>query len=431
MIDLIIILNLAELGVSSSNGEPVPCEFHKQSILNQIVEGVVENAEQESENGSIQDDLVFDNFIDEIEQISSPFSSWLDKIVVEADRAVKSNDDGKYDNVMFNKAFAKDFIRLCKLLPLWSAISCDIFGISEPTSSSSNVECDFKNIKQALDDIIPCSADTFVQEHIELMKGQVLEASQHENYIKFIGGMDNDDRCSDTINSSYECTKNHSERSNDCDASAENIENSFGSMCGDESINKNADSSDVIEPVALNECPACKNGDLPGDAHLCIKCNKPVHALPGCSVSCGEEEGYGQKRICLACSSKARIANIDKHVLQTAKEMNYKEEWDKSRKKYKSKYLSPAPNWHLNTNIKKKVKCGILQNGNICTTTHQIDGETVGLRNTCGVDCICQVNSQIYHQFKFHKLNLLLNAFIKISRHWRRLMRISNRIGCI
>lgn len=67
--------------------------------------------------------------------------------------------------------------------------------------------------------------------------------------------------------------------------------------------------------------------------------------------------------------------------------------WNKSRVKSTSKYLMPAPHWHLNTNITKKVTLGILQNGNISTTTHTIDGETVGLCNTCAVDCICQVNS--------------------------------------
>lgn len=54
----------------------------------------------------------------------------------------------------------------------------------------------------------------------------------------------------------------------------------------------------------------------------------------------------------------------------------------------------PAPNWHLNTNIKQKVKLGMLQNGNISKTTHKIRGNvTVGLRNTCVFDSICQVSS--------------------------------------
>lgn len=108
---------------------------------------------------------------------------------------------------MYNEAFAKDFIRLCKLLPLWSAISCDIFGMSEPTFSSSNVECEFKNLKQALDDIIPCSIDTLVPEHIELMNGQILEASHHQNYIKFIGESNLSDIESNNSSNEYKKTQ--------------------------------------------------------------------------------------------------------------------------------------------------------------------------------------------------------------------------------
>lgn len=252
-------------------------------------------------------------------------SSWLDDIVLEADQAAKSCDDGEYDNVMYNEAFAKDFVRLCKLLPLWSAISCEIFGIAEPTASSSNVECDFKNLKQALDEIIPCSIDTLVEEHIELINGQVLEASHHKNYIKFIGGMDNDQSDKDSFNSSHEENTNRSERSTDYMSPIANREESFELIDTEENAGKSADSSEIQRSVASSECPACKNGDQPSGAHLCIKCKKPIHALPGCSVSCGEEEGYGQKRICFECSNKPTICNADRNVSQTAKEMDYEE----------------------------------------------------------------------------------------------------------
>lgn len=384
---------MIDLGNSSVSGEPVPCEYHKQSIVNQIVHGFDDSEENAPapENDPMENDEPA-NFFDELEHISSPFSTWLEEIVAEVDQVVKSYDDGKYDNVMYNEAFAKDFIRLCKLLPLWSAISCEIFGISEPTSSSSNVECDFKNLKQALDEIIPCSIDTLVQEHIELINGQVLEASHHENYIEFIGGMGNDRSDLDSSNSTYERNKNRTESFDDRNSSAENCEESVEMPDANQSATKSVDSSEINKAVASNECPACQNGDTPGGAHLCIKCKKPIHALPGCSVSFGDEEGHGQKRICMACSSKLRTTNSDNNILQTAVEMNYKEEWNKTHQKSTSKYLSSAPNWHLNTNIEKKVTLGILQNGNKCTTTHKIDGQAVGLCNTCAVDCICQVS---------------------------------------
>lgn len=353
--------------------EAVPCGHHKQSILNQIVHGIDDEEEKapESANDYLDDDLHSD-FFDELEHIPSPFSSWLTKIVEEADRAVAVADDGQYDNVMYNEGFAKDFIRLCKLLPLWSAISCDIFDISEDTFSSANVECEFKNLKQALNDIIPCSMDTFVQEHIELINGQILEASQNENYIKFIGGHKLSDL--ESFNSSNEHPNESIDMSTEDESTTEN--------------NSNA------QTVVSNECPACKNNDQPDGAHVCIECSRSVHALAGCSLSCGDKEGHGERRICMSCSNKARTVNRNRNVSQTAEEMNYTEGWDKSRKKSTSKYLRTAPNWHLNTNIKKKVNIGILQNGNICKTTHKVRGKgSVGLKNTCAFDSICQVSS--------------------------------------
>lgn len=58
-------------------------------------------------------------------------------------------------------------------------------------------------------------------------------------------------------------------------------------------------------------CLACVNKDFPSDAHTCIKCFKNVHILEGCSVSIGSEEGYGEKRLCMACSETEKNSNVD------------------------------------------------------------------------------------------------------------------------
>lgn len=361
--------------------------------MNQIVHGIDDAAENVVQVSEGDDYIAGDSrgdFLDELEHISSPFTSWLTQIVEEADRIVAANDDGQYDNVMYNEGFAKDFIRLCKLLPLWSGISCDIFGISETTFSSSNVECDFKNLKQALDDIIPCSPDNFVQEHLEFMNGQVLEASQNENYIQFVG----DRRLSDleTSNSSNERSPtNHANSTKKTRDSAvkNNKEKNAIENSSDDELSK--------------EYAACLNKQKPS-VHLCIECNKFVHLLPGCSISCGDAEGHAERRICKSCAIKqrARAAARNRNVDQTREEMNYEEPWNKSRTKSKSKYLAPAPNWHLNTNIKQKVKLGILMNGNKIKTTHKSkENVAIALRNTCAVDCIFQVSSP--------NLNVLLN----------------------
>lgn len=172
-------------GISESEGKEVPCEHHKRSIINTIIRGIDENMfeadniETASGESGEQNNAEFEY----IEQLSSPFTAWLDDVVKSAEETVACCDDGDRDNVMYKPLFANDLIRLCKILPLWSGISCDLFEIDELTSSSSNVESDFKNIKQSL----PCSVDIFVQEHIEMLKGATIEASQKSNYVKFIG----------------------------------------------------------------------------------------------------------------------------------------------------------------------------------------------------------------------------------------------------
>lgn len=169
----------------------VPCELHKKSIINTIIRGVDETIFQ-------NDGQIIERFDEEneyLDHLSSPFTVWLDKIVETVDLAVKESDDGDRDNLMYQPTFAKDFVRLCKILPLWSAISNDLFEIDEVTNSSSNVESDFKNIKQSLADVIPCSVDTFVEKHIDLLKGATIEASQQGKYLKFIQEESNEKDC--------------------------------------------------------------------------------------------------------------------------------------------------------------------------------------------------------------------------------------------
>lgn len=170
-------------GISISNGEEVPCEYHKQSIVNTIMNGVDESVFESENRETASDESGEQNDIETeyLEKLSSPFTEWLNEIVKLADEKVACSDDGDRDNIMYNPTFANDFIRLCKILPLWSGISCDLFEIDEVTSSSSNVESDFKNVKQFLADKIPCSVDVFVEEHIEMLRGATIEASQQHD----------------------------------------------------------------------------------------------------------------------------------------------------------------------------------------------------------------------------------------------------------
>lgn len=361
----------------------MPCTTHKRSIIDTIIEGVDESVFK-ADDVEKQPYLSEENeFLNYVEQEDSLFTPWLNKIVKSADDVVERHDDGDNVSVYYNLDFATDFIRLCKLLPLWSGISCDIFGIDEVTASSANVESDFKNVKQSLADSIPCSVDSFVEIHIESLRGDTIEASHNRNYLKFVGDTDDKESVGEIANSSGNGliespaqSGNQSKLSIDCDS---------------------IDQNKILKTI-------CSDGGTPGGAHHCIQCKRAVHILACCSMSIGDEEGYGESRLCNLCASKMSSDNclpLSQSVSQTVSEMTHKEEWrpisqSKKQTKVTSKYLNPAPNWNISNNIKQKVKLGILQNGNTNSTVCKIDKNNVtGLRNTCTFDCVCQVRNGI------------------------------------
>lgn len=360
-------------GISASSGDEVPCELHKRSIINTIIEGFDESENTEK---APEESDEYNTEIEYLQQLSSPFQTWLDEIVKSAEETVASADDGDRDNVMYKPVFAKDFIRICKILPLWSGISCDVFQIDEVTSSSGNVESDFKNVKQFLEDIIPCSADIFVQEHIEMLKGATIEASQTSNYVKFIG------------NRNEKTGKSHVEQ-DECEHQNNTVDQ--------QNVNEKQTKEKVDESSEHSITPitGCADGGEPGGAHHCIQCDKAVHILPCCSISIGDDEGYGEKRLCNACVARNKLqtsSQIATSGSQAISEMQYTEDWNKTKKKTTSKYMKPAPNWNLNTNIQEKVKIAIMQNGNLMTTTYDVGSdEKLGLANTCTFDSVSQV----------------------------------------
>ena len=49
---------------------------------------------------------------------------------------------------------------------------------------------------------------------------------------------------------------------------------------------------------------------MPGDAHKCYLCAKPVHIFIQCSIPLeGEDEGYGEKRLCHDCAKNGNVQN--------------------------------------------------------------------------------------------------------------------------
>lgn len=156
------------------------CEVSKKRIERKIMDTVYpeENIEydqtSESDNRYIEEQRIL---LTQIEcEEDTTLAAWLKEIKDEVQIRIEE-DDGNRDNLMMNKDFAAHFLRLCKLLILWSGISCKIFSSPTITSSSANVESYFKDTKLVLRDILPANADIFLQNHMDGINDSIITAS--------------------------------------------------------------------------------------------------------------------------------------------------------------------------------------------------------------------------------------------------------------
>lgn len=305
---------------------------------------------------------------------------WINEIDEEAKQRVVCSDDGDRDNILENKEFAKRFLRLCEKLPLFSAISRKFFGPSALVGSSWSSETYFKNVKQLHGGAIPCSVDEFVKRDLQFSNGSVIKASQ--KYFSMHPEANNVNNCNaSNANSAF-----------DADSAIEDNDSSDEDFNNVEPISSPSNTS-TTRSSDLVKCPACNSGNSPTDAHKCIVCDKAVHIFTECSVSIGDEEGYGERRKCIACH-QAFLQNAKKQMT-TAKEMNYKEKWQRKTKSKSSKYTKSAPNWGL-VAINKKVKIARLVNGNLSKTLYTINRRKFKPSNTCGPDSAIQLIASAY-----------------------------------
>lgn len=314
------------------------------------------------------------NYIDSSSSIPS-IANWLDDIKSDVEETFNAQNSGEVDNVYFNEEFAKHFLRLCKLFPLWSAISCSVFGSPASVSSSANVESYFKDVKHVHRDIIPCPADVFAQNHIDRLNEETITASQQ--YAKFIGPKvtpkagrptsPNKESDSSTVADAINELSLSPAKSIPNDSELEEVEAARE--------NSNEDSS---------SCFVCRDGNSPSGAHTCILCAKKVHTIDGCSKPVNDGEGYGTKRICMECSRQKE--EREKKSQQTKDALNTKDEWNRKSKK-SSYYMSQNPQFDL---VKDKQKIGLLKYGNLSKKAINVKGKMVAFEDTSSSDALIQ-----------------------------------------
>lgn len=358
-------------------------------------------------NSSVDDesDDLLDNELDEIldSNINNTVADWIIDIDKEATKTAESNDDGDRDNVLENRPFAKHFIRLCKMLPLWSGISNQFFHSPNVVGSSWSSETNFKNVKQLHEGKIPCGVDEFLKRDIQLVNSGVIIASRRYISTKKISKsttkipeVENEHCTPDELSQSQTISEMNFEEY--WQRKKENTPSKIPLFHGSTSVSntplpkRKKLTMNENEPIeTTKKCIACSQGDFPTGLHKCIICMKPVHLFDGCSESIGDEEGCGEERKCIECVNKTQSKQQTSQIKPKSKGIK------------SSKYMKTNPNWNL-CSIPNKFKIAHLSNGSLSKTMSTVKGEKIMLTNTCAFDSITQLLAAAYTCFPSYKL---------------------------
>lgn len=137
-----------------------------------------------------------------------------------------------------------------------------------------------------------------------------------------------------------------------------------------------------------NVCAACKNSHFPSGNHTCIKCRKPVHTLPGCSLPVdGEEEGFSEKRMCRKCAQTPNRSPTDMMKTKETQVNNEKNE------KSVIDELDNDNSGHIdNNNINDSDNEDIPGNDNV-NDNDEVDNDNSNDDNNGTVTVNCNINS--------------------------------------
>lgn len=319
-----------------------------------------------------QSDEIF-NEQDAIEQIKSSddVQNWLNGLELE-------NDYGFYDgekNTLFNPAFAPFLLNLCKTIFLWSAVNAKFFHANKNANSTANVESYFKDVKTSLKDKIPCRVDEFLAEHIDMINGMTIDASQ--DYVEFVNAAGGLAKFREAIQLN-ECEIEGNETSF-LDELTENFNNEGttndlhdddSQLSGSEKNENRKNTSDTTLDENIHN----------QESDSCVESSSIVNESETSAPSQNEN-------LSLATSTPNR--NIRKNCTLSMN-LNEKEKWSKQNRG-KGKFLHPMPYLRLMTSEKKVPKIGFIRNASLSTVTYKINGKNVKLKNTCGIDSLVQV----------------------------------------
>lgn len=243
----------------------------------------------EEKDSVVDEDEITENF-------DTDWSAWGIGISKEIENNL--HEIGNRDNAHYFPPLAERLLKDVNMFPLWSNVCRDDFGYGRVPASSAAVEGEFNKLKNNMlkNHNLPIRIDEFLKIHLDFLHGKLKIVDAEETNV----------------------TLSYSKASvNECDRNNEML---------------NVD-VDISQQIYLKSYSACANNDIPSSAHVCIVCKVAVHALEECSMAY-DEEGYGQKRICLSCVSK----NTEK-IHATKEIKNWRGLISDKNKKRTAKYL--------------------------------------------------------------------------------------------
>lgn len=391
----IFIVSLSETeGVSASTHRPTPCETNKKELLAKIAGYAfpdnLDHTNHIQEEDADAEGTHENMFEEENDARLSTLRDWINTIECNAKKSVL--DDGDRDNIMHHPQIVQKFKHLLLILPLWTSALPRKLNSPYLRSVGAYVESEIGNLKTNL---LTKSqrVDDFVKEYLEVCDGAIKIASS-------IG--------TNTVQNTQ--------------TTAAIIQTIVTEPIDSQATQNVTNSSVDQQPLP---CPVCLNGDQPGGAHRCVQCIKPVHSLELCSKTVdGEEEGYGQKRICLQCLCKNSKPITQKYNTNSQKLIELTSIIDRSditnpvmqeryveptavegwrglslppKKKTTVYYWRTNPDFPLLLTKAKSTKLGVLKNGMDPTLKIVKLGATnITLSNTCSFDAPCQIFATAY-----------------------------------
>lgn len=337
--------------------------------------------------------------LESMDLIDSAIGNWVDKIDLDVKQMIKSTDDGDRANSLQNHGFAKHFILLCKMLPLWNTGISRFFRSSDPIESSPS-PFNLKKAKKLHGKKL--EIHDFLRRDIQLTDDSVNIALT--KYICSSHGTAEENSTNEHL-TIEQVHQDHDTANITRDADNEDSNNLLTRIATNETNHEEYDSSEAtyscteeqsIEEAFKeldtneNNCLACILGDGTG-MQRCTLCNSFIHNLVGCSIPIGDNES--SVRVCIECANKS----AKKHKIQKGSDSI-----DISEPKKKKSKAGKNPS----DSIGKPNQIGHLKNGSFLRTEYKINGKKIRLTNTCALDSIVQIIAAAFAYYPSYKAHV-------------------------